>query len=105
MVAYSAEIERHMKALFNSLSEQDRRRYAAVEAEKLGQEGVQYVARLFECDDSLIREGLADIWQVSTGDANASEPVLAIDNARLLKLSEKRQPPTEWFERDEEDLF
>jgi hypothetical protein len=33
MIDYSAEVERHMKRSFQSLSEKDRRRYAAIEAE------------------------------------------------------------------------
>ena len=36
---YSAHIEHHMRMLYQSLSEKDRRRYAAVEAEKLGHGG------------------------------------------------------------------
>src|SRR5262245_49861210 len=50
MGEYSAAVERHMVQLYGSLSEKDRRRYAAVEAEKLGHGGVQYIADLFDCD-------------------------------------------------------
>ncbi len=45
MDAYAPEIERVMKRLSDSLREKDRRRYAAVEATKLGHGGVEYVAR------------------------------------------------------------
>ena len=45
MVEYSVDVERHMKWFYLSLSEKDRRRYAAIEAEKLGFGGVA-VARL-----------------------------------------------------------
>ena len=41
MKTYDVAVERHMRALYGSLSEKDRRRYAAVEAEKLGHGGVQ----------------------------------------------------------------
>ena len=44
MDAYAPEIERKMKRLFDSLSENDRRRYAAVEATKLGHGGIEYIA-------------------------------------------------------------
>ena len=44
MVAYTPEIERMMKRLFDSLRENDRRRYAAIEATKLGHGGVDYIA-------------------------------------------------------------
>lgn len=50
-----------MVALYESLSEKDRRRYAAVEAEKLGHGGIQYLADLFDCDPDTIRRGSQDI--------------------------------------------
>lgn len=61
MRTYAIEIERHMKALYDSLSEKDRRRYAAVEAEKLGHGGVNYVSDLFDCEADTIRAGREDI--------------------------------------------
>ena len=41
--AYSAEIETQMLNFYNSLSEKDRRRYAAIEASKLGYGGDTYI--------------------------------------------------------------
>jgi hypothetical protein len=64
MEAYSRLVERHMVALYKSLSEKDRRRYAAVEAEKLGYGGMQYVARLFGCDEDTIRRGVEDVAEL-----------------------------------------
>jgi len=61
MEAYSVEVERKMRRLFDWLSEKDRRRYAAVEAAKLGHGGVEYIARVFECDPKSIRQGMADL--------------------------------------------
>jgi hypothetical protein len=61
MEAYSVEVEAKMKRLFAWLSEKDRRRYAAVEAAKLGHGGVEYVSRLFSCDPKTIRQGLEDL--------------------------------------------
>jgi hypothetical protein len=58
---YSVAVERHMVRLYSSLSEKDRRRYAAVEAEKLGHGGVQYIVDLFDCDPDTIRHGAQDI--------------------------------------------
>ena len=60
MVEYAADVERHMKWFYQSLSEKDRRRYAAIEAEKLGYGGVEYVSRLLECDPKTIRQGRED---------------------------------------------
>jgi hypothetical protein len=39
---YSEEIEKQMKAFFDSLNEKDRRGYAAIEAMKLGHGGQNY---------------------------------------------------------------
>jgi membrane-bound lytic murein transglycosylase MltF len=50
MDAYAPGIERMMKRLFDSLREHDRRRYAAIEATKLGYGGVDYIARVLGCD-------------------------------------------------------
>jgi hypothetical protein len=66
MSAYSSPVERHMRVLYDSLSEKDRRRYAAVEAEKLGHGGVQYIADLFDCDEETIRQGGQDVEQLPT---------------------------------------
>ena len=54
---YPAEIEQKMKGLYRSLNEKDRRRYAAVEAAKLGYGGVAYVSRVLECDEKTIQRG------------------------------------------------
>jgi len=61
MEAYSVEVEGKMKRLFGWLSEKDRRRYAAVEATKLGHGGVEYMARLLGCDPKTIRQGLQEL--------------------------------------------
>ena len=61
MRGYSTEVERKMQRFFGWLSEKDRRRYAAVEATKLGQGGVEYIARVLACDPKTIRQGLRDL--------------------------------------------
>ena len=61
MDRYPADAERRMKAFFRTLSEKDRRRYAAVEADKLGHGGTEYVSHLFGIDPKTIRQGLADL--------------------------------------------
>ena len=63
MDAYPVGIETKMKRLFRWLSEKDRRRYAAVEAAKLGHGGVEYIARLLGCDPKTIRQGLTELDQ------------------------------------------
>jgi hypothetical protein len=61
MEAYPVDVETKMKRLFGWLSEKDRRRYAAVEATKLGHGGVEYMARLLGCDPKTIRQGLTEL--------------------------------------------
>jgi len=50
-----------MKRFFDWLSEKDRRRYAAIEAAKLGHGGVEYVAGVLQCDPKTVREGLNEL--------------------------------------------
>lgn len=69
MKPYVDQVERDMRALYDSLSEKDRRRYAAIEAEKLGHGGVQYVAELFDCDPDTVRQGYRDIAQLPLDEA------------------------------------
>lgn len=69
MKPYAVDVERQMQALYDSLSEKDRRRYAAVEAEKLGHGGVQYAADLFDCDPETIRHGHQDVAQLPVDQA------------------------------------
>jgi hypothetical protein len=61
MNAYSPDVEAKMKRLFDSLRENDRRRYAAIEALKLGYGGIEYIARVLDCDPKTIRVGLAEL--------------------------------------------
>ena len=69
MATYPRQVEHHMKSFYDSLSEKDRRRYAAVEAEKLGHGGAQYIAELFACDPDTIRQGHSDVQELPTDEA------------------------------------
>lgn len=61
MFRYPLAVEGHMKRFYESLSEKDRRRYAAVEVEKLGHGGVEYIAGLFGCDPKTVEHGRQDV--------------------------------------------
>lgn len=50
-----------MRRFYQSLSEKDRRRYAAIEAFKLGWGGITYTSQLFDCDDKPIRDGMKEL--------------------------------------------
>jgi hypothetical protein len=64
MDGYEQRVEVQMVNFYRSLSEKDRRRYAAVEAGKLGHGGVAYIARLFGCDPDTVRRGVSDVGQL-----------------------------------------
>ncbi len=70
MLGYEQRVEVQMTNFYRSLSEKDRRRYAAVEAGKLGYGGVAYIATLFGCDRDTIRRGLADVEQLPNDEAD-----------------------------------
>ncbi len=61
MGTYTPEVEWMMQRLFDSLKENDRRRYAAIEAAKLGHGGIEYVAGVLGCDPKTIRLGLGEL--------------------------------------------
>lgn len=63
MEAYCVEVEAKMRKFFGWLSEKDRRRYAAVEAAKLGHGGVEYIAGVLSCDPKTIRQGLKELQE------------------------------------------
>lgn len=60
-MSYSSEVEQFMKTMYQSLREKDRRRYAAVEAAKLGHGGIDYIASLLRCDPQTIHQGQLDL--------------------------------------------
>ena len=61
MWPYSPKIEQSMKTMYRSLREKDKRRYAAVEAAKLGHGGIEYISELLGCDPKTIHQGLVDL--------------------------------------------
>ena len=61
MQPYPEEIEEQMQWYYHSLSEKDRRRYAAIEAVKLGYGGITYISKLLGCDYYTIRFGMYEL--------------------------------------------
>jgi len=58
---YGPEVEEQMQTLYGSLSERDRRRYAGIEASKLGHGGIEDIARVLGCDPKTVRRGQAEL--------------------------------------------
>lgn len=61
MTGYEKDIERKMQRLFSTLSEKDRRRYAAIESAKLTHGGLDYICKLFRIDPKTVRRGLIEL--------------------------------------------
>jgi len=101
MVGYDESIELKMLHLYQSLNEKDRRRYAAVEAEKLPHGGTEYVARLFGCDPKTIRRGIEEVNELPSDSAadrvrkkGAVVAMLAKRNRASLRRCKKRLSAT-----------
>ncbi|QDU88913.1 hypothetical protein Pla175_22970 [Pirellulimonas nuda] len=69
LVLYHADVERRMVNFYGSLSEKDRRRYAAVEAKKLGRGGMAYISALFGCDRGTIRSAEEEVERLPKDEA------------------------------------
>jgi len=95
--AYPAEIEAQMLNFYNSLSEKDRRRYAAIEASKLGYGGDTYICFVLGCNDRTITRGQQElrtdlssqekrIRKSGAGRKSALELIEGLDNAFLKAI-------------------
>lgn len=58
---FDEETKQHMREFFRSLNEKDRRRYAGLEAEKLGHGGVSYISDVLGCDRKTVSKGLEEL--------------------------------------------
>jgi len=54
---YEPHIEEEMRAFGQTLSEKDRRRFAALEAARLGHGGTEYIAQVLGCSTRTIERG------------------------------------------------
>ena len=61
MSHYSPAIAIQMIRFYKTLNERDRRRYAAVEAIKLGHGGIAFISQLLKCDPKTISRGIAEL--------------------------------------------
>lgn len=61
MQPYAAELEQMMKQFYASMSEKDRRRYAGIEALKLGAGSRNYIARILGCSRRTVSKGAREV--------------------------------------------
>ena len=66
MFPYEPTIEQSMKDYCETLSEKDKRRYAGVEALKLGRGGTTYIAKLLGIRRKTVRKGMKEVLKLST---------------------------------------
>lgn len=62
---YPANIEQQMQRYYRSLSEKDRRRYAGIEALKLGHGGIRYMTTVLGCDYKTVKLGMNELSDAS----------------------------------------
>ena len=55
---YRVETEQRMRDFYRALNERDRRRYAGLEASKLGHGGVSYISEILGCDRKTVSKGI-----------------------------------------------
>jgi hypothetical protein len=70
LTPYPPAVESLMRHFFRLLNERDRRRYAAVEASKLGHGGQTYISQLFHCDRKTLCRGLAELHEPEACEKN-----------------------------------
>lgn len=61
MIPYTKRIEEEMRLVFERLSEKDRRIYAAIEVRKLPRGGLNYIAKILNCNHKTIQKGIKDL--------------------------------------------
>lgn len=58
---YDRKTEETMRRFYNSLNEKDRRRYAGVEALKIGHGGHRYIADVLGCNRQTVSKGVNEV--------------------------------------------
>ena len=58
---YDRKTEETMRRFYNSLNEKDRRRYAGVEALKIGHGGQGYIADVLGCNRRTVSKGVSEV--------------------------------------------
>jgi len=95
MQFYHSEIEATMKEFYDSLNERDRRRYAGIEALKLGHSGRNYISRVLGCSRRTVSKGAREVSGLSTRQVEA----------RIRQPGGGRKAyPTHWPQIDEKFL-
>ncbi len=95
MQSYAAEIEVAMQHFYDSLNEKDRRRYAGIEALKLGLGGRNYIARILNCSRRTVTRGAKEVSGLSSKETEA----------RIREMGGGRKPYTRHWENIDEKFL
>src|SRR3989442_4866431 len=68
--AWDAAIAKNVRDFYDTLSEKEQRRFAAVQARQLGYGGVKYIAKILGCSPRTIEPGLAELDELPHGPAS-----------------------------------
>ena len=60
-MTFSEETQQEMRDFYRALNEKDRRRYAGLEAKRLGRGGISYISDVLGCDRKTVRKGIEEI--------------------------------------------
>ena len=61
---YEPNVEERMRGFYQTLSEKDRRRYAALEACRLGRGGIEYVAEVLGCSRRTVERAARELEEL-----------------------------------------
>jgi len=61
IIRLEATTEQDMRDFYATLSEKDRRRFAAIEAQQFGHGGIKYIAEVLGCSRRTIERGLNEL--------------------------------------------
>jgi hypothetical protein len=82
-----AQIEENMRNLYETLSEKDRRRFAALQAQQLGHGAIKYLADVLGCSRRTIERGLLELNQLPNDPALGRVRRLGAGRKKKLHLS------------------
>jgi len=83
------ENEKWMRGFAATLSEKDRRRFAAVQASQQGYGGIEYIAGIIGCSERIIQRGIEKLDQLSEDPAAGRVRRLGAGRKKTLLLTQK----------------
>ena len=99
MQLYLPFIEQQIASFYKTLSEKDKRLYAAIEASKIGYGGISYISRIVNCSPTTVSRGLMEL-----NNLNNIEAANDIKN-RIRKPGGGRKPYSEIYNNIDEQFL